>query len=366
MSEAEPSRRAPAGGEAAAAPPPAPDPAPPPEPVWASWTDERLLDLRLCDLKVRIRGSVLEQRLRELGTELKARGLHFRPYFWLSNEWYCPDGVAGIAIPFYLAHPRLVRLEQSKMFEVEGGTHESCMRLLRHETGHAIDNAYRLRLRRRRQRLFGPSSERYHEDYMPRPYSRRFVIYLEGWYAQSHPDEDFAETFAAWLDPRYDWKERYGDWPAIKKLEYMDRLMAEIAAQPPLVTRRRRVEPLGRLRQTLREYYEEKQERYAIGEAISYDRDLKRLFSNAPEFRRAPSAARFIRGLRKELRPKVAKWTGVYQYTIDQVIGEMIARCRQLGLRLAVPAEQARTDFMIALTVHTMKYIHAERHRYVR
>ena len=187
------------------------------EPEWASWPDERLLDLRLCDLGVTIRGGELADRIGQLYGELRGLGLRFRPHFWLSDEWYCPDGVPGVAIPFYLAHPRLARLELAHMLEVEGGTPEWCMRLLRHETGHAIENAYRLRLRRSRQRLFGKSSERYRDYYVPRPYSRRFVVHLEQWYAQSHPDEDFAETFAVWLAPDSNWRERYAGWPALEE-----------------------------------------------------------------------------------------------------------------------------------------------------
>jgi len=150
--------------------------APAPEPEWASWPDERLLDLRLCDLGLTIRGE-LAARIDQLYGELRDHGLRFRPFFWLSDEWYCPDGIPGVAIPFYLAHPRLARLELAHMLEVEGGTPEWCMRLLRHESGHAIENAYRLRLRRRRQKLFGKSSERYRDWYVPRPYSRRFVVH---------------------------------------------------------------------------------------------------------------------------------------------------------------------------------------------
>src|SRR5918994_7614004 len=127
---------------------------------WEGWDDERLLDLRLCDLGLTIEGSI-EGRITLLYKELEERGLAFRPHTWLSDEWFCPDGVPGIAIPFYLAHPRLSRLEQAQMLEVEGGTEEWCLRILRHEAGHAIDNAYRLRLRRRRRELFGRSTAPY-------------------------------------------------------------------------------------------------------------------------------------------------------------------------------------------------------------
>ena len=116
---------------------------------WADWPDDRLLDLRMCQLGITIEGSVLEDRIAELRTELDARGLStFKPHFWLSDEWFSPDAVPGVAIPFYLAHPRLERLERDHMLEVEGGTAEWCMRILRHEAGHAIDNAYKLRQRR--------------------------------------------------------------------------------------------------------------------------------------------------------------------------------------------------------------------------
>jgi hypothetical protein len=341
-------------------------PAPGAEPEWATWPDERLLDLRLCDLGLTIREGDLADRIGQLYDELKRLGLRFRPHFWLSDEWYCPDGVPGVAIPFYLAHPRLGRLELAHMLEVEGGTPEWCMRLLRHETGHAIENAYRLRRRHRRQKLFGKSSERYRDYYVPRPYSRRFVVHLEQWYAQSHPDEDFAETFAVWLAPDSNWRERYAGWPVLRKLDYVDATMREIADERPPVVSRARIDPLSRLRKTLRQHYEEKRRHYGLDEDVSYDRDLRRLFSASPEFRDRPPAARFLGRIRREVRRRVAQGTGVYQYTIDQVLGDMIDRCRELGLRVAVPEEQAKLDFTIALTVQTMNYLHSGRHRIVR
>ena len=120
-------------------------------PAWVDLPDEALLDVRMCELGLTIEGSWLEERLAELHRELDARGLTFRPHYWLSAEWFSPDGVPGVAIPFYLAHPRLMRLERAQMLEVEGGTPEWCLKILRHEAGHAFDNAYELRRRRRRR-----------------------------------------------------------------------------------------------------------------------------------------------------------------------------------------------------------------------
>ncbi len=330
---------------------------------WASWPDERLLDVRICDLDLHIEGSELEERIGQLAQELGERGLGFRPHFWLSDDWFTPDGVPGVAIPFYMAHPRLARLELSQMLEVEGGTPDWCMRILRHETGHAIDNAYFLRRRRRRQQLFGPSSQPYPEHYIPRPYSKSFVLHLEPWYGQSHPDEDFAETFAVWLGPPEQWRKRYADWPVLKKLEYMDELMTAIGSRGPIVTSRQRVEPVSRIRRTLRRHYERKRERYGVDFENLYDRDLRRLFSDAPELRHNVSAARFLTRIRKQVRRVVARWTGEYQYTIDQVLDGLITRCRELKLRLVHSEQQTEIDFTILLTVHTMHYLHSGQHR---
>ncbi len=333
------------------------------EPEWAAWPDEALLDLPMCDLHVGLTGGFLEQPIAELTHELEKRGLVFRPHFWLSNEWFTPDGVPGIAVPFYLAHPRLAKLELTQMLEVEGGTREWCLRILRHEAGHAIENAYKLRRRKTRQEIFGKSSQRYPMYYSPRPYSRSFVRHLDLWYAQSHPDEDFAETFAVWLTPDSLWEERYRGWPVLKKLKYVDGVMKDLQGVPPPVTTSDEVDSLSSLKKTLREHYERKRRHYGIDRQLQYDPDLKRLFSAMPSHSTKPSAASFLNRFRREVRRKVASWTGEYQYTIDQVLEDMITRCRELDLRVPVAEEQAKLDFTILLTVHTMNFLRSGRHR---
>ena len=342
---------------------PSPEHAPVTTPEWASWPDEALLDVRLCDLKLTIAGTDLEIRLAELHAELASRHLVFRPHAWLSDEWFTPDGVPGIAIPFYLAHPRLARLELAQMLEVEGGDAVSCTRILRHEAGHAIDNAYQIQRRPTRRRLFGNPSTAYPEYYTPKPYSKSFVQHLDHWYAQSHPDEDFAETFAVWLDPHSMWATRYAGWPAGRKLDYMDRLMRELAHARPRIVSKRQVDPLPRLRKTLREHYRQKREHYGLDHPDFYESDLRNLFSDAPQYARNPSAARFVRRIRRQVRSTVASFTDSYQYTIDQLLEQIIDRCRTLNLRLTDTEASTTTDFMVFLTVQTMNYLHSGRHR---
>jgi hypothetical protein len=226
-----------------------------------------------------------------------------------------------------------------------------------------VDNAYKLRRRRQRRALFGASSVEYPEFYTPKPYSKSFVMHLDPWYAQSHPDEDFAETFAVWLTPNSNWEQRYAGWPAIKKLEYMDQLMRSVAGKPPLESSIEEVDPLRRVRRTLRQHYRRRRRHYGVDHPAFYDRDLRRLFSDAPDHADRPTAAQFMARNRRSVRRMVAEWTGIYQYTIDRVLEDMIARARELKLRLALPEDQARQEFTVLLTVQVMNYLHSGRHR---
>ena len=317
---------------------------------WADLEFDELLDLRMSDLPLAIEGTLAE-RIGQLRKELDERGLRFALHFYLSDEWFTPDGATSIAVPFYLAHPRLEHLEEVHMFEVEGGDYDWCMRILRHEAAHALDNAYKLRLRRQRRLVFGPPTKPYPEFYTPKPYSKSFVLHLDAWYAQSHPDEDFAETFAVWLTPNSEWRQRYSGWKALRKLEYMDSLMRTLRDRPPVVQNPEEIDPLRSLKKTLRQHYRNKRRYYGVERPNFYDRDLRRLFSDAPEYASNITAAQFIARIRRPVRRVVAGWTGIYQYTIDQVLEDMVARCRELKLRLAVPEEQARQEFTVLLTV---------------
>jgi hypothetical protein len=267
-------------------------------------SDEQLLGLRFCDLKLKIERSPLAKRVRRLYSELGKRDISFRPHVWLSEEWFSPDGVPGIAVPFYLAHPRLERLERRMMRNVEGGSAESAMRILRHEAGHAIDTAYRLRRRKRWREIFGPASLPYPDTYKARPGSRRYVQHLGEWYAQSHPCEDFAETFAVWLKPNSSWRRTYAQWPAFHKLEFVDELLGN----------RRKLARHNMYRRTVTDHL------------------LERMFSAEKLRANARRASTFLRAHETHLVNSTMRELDAERYSVEQIINIVVERAEKLRL----------------------------------
>ncbi len=319
---------------------------PAPEPSWQAYKDEELLTVRICDLGVRIEGSELSPRTEQLYSELTARGVALRPDCYLGDEWFSPEGVPAIAIPFYLAHPRLKLLELHQMLEVEGGTPDWCQMLLRHECGHAMDHAYRFSSRSDWRNIFGnPEMEYTPETYTPRPYSKSFVRHLPNWYAQAHPDEDFAETFAVWLAlAPEDWRQRYAGWKALDKLDFVHGLMSEAAASPPSVTRGRRISEARRLRTTLARHYASRRKLYAEDFPDFYDADLRTIFGN--EEPGAESAAIMMRRHRRALIASIVQWTGQRKYTVSMLVRKLILRCQ--ALKLTTPKDSVQVNFELA------------------
>jgi len=317
----------------------------PPDYHWANYDDEALLNLRFSSLRLRLRDSLIWPDVQHLFGELERRGIRFRPHVWMSTEWFSLDGIPGFAVPFYLAHPRLRQLERSMMGEVEGGSRKWRLRILRHETGHAIDNAYALRRRANWRRMFGPVAAHYGDDYSPRPGSRRYVLHLGHWYAQSHSTEDFAETFAVWMQPKARWRREYADWPALRKLEYVDALMQEIAPLPPRHRDRSVVEPLSDVRQTLGDYYRRRQQRYG-GQEKRYDQWILRVFAARARRPRAPRASRFVREIEPQLQRLLERRARLHPYFIEHSINTVRQRTRELDLVLRGSRRDAKRSVL--------------------
>jgi hypothetical protein len=319
------------------------------EPAWTRLSDAELLRTRFCDLRLTLRNSEVERHMREIRRSLQSRGIKFRPHMWLSEEWFSPDGVPGIAVPFYMAHPRLQRLER---------------RFMRHEIAHALDNAYRLRRRKSWRRTFGRASRPYPDIYSPRPASRAFVLHLGHWYAQSHPTEDFAETFAVWLQPRARWRREYQSWPALRKLEYVDKLMAHIAGMRPIVRNEDLIEPLSDNQTTLGQHYRRKRARYEFDKPDAYDLRLKRVFGKQRKGGKRMPASTFLRQCRPQLERLLMRRSRLYPYLVHHVLRTVIRRCRELDLVLDTSKREAKRAVAGVLERILIDILKRDRERY--
>ena len=326
-------------------------------PDWSGLSDDELLERKISQLGLRLEGTKLQTLIQQFYDELAQKGLVFLPPCHLGDEWFVPVGIPAIFIPFFLAHDRLRQLERKIILEVEGDTADWFMKLIRHEAGHAYAYAYQVFKKRKWQSIFGKSSaEETPSFYRPRPYSRSFVMHLDDWYAQSHPDEDFAETFAVWLTPGLDWRSRYKDWKALQKLEYVDELMRSLAGKPPLPLPEYKVTDHDCLNVKLKTYYARKRKEYEHSFPDFYDKDLRQLFDASPDMEGRVSAAVYLRRHRRELEDAVCKWSNENKYRVNKLVGKLIDRCEQLGLHLK--AYDPKQTLQVAAYVTTLVMNH--------
>lgn len=287
-----------------------------------------LLNKPVRELGLKIEGSPVERYVQQLYRELEQkRLLKFRPAVYLTDEWGCPSGEPVIGVPFYLANSDLAQLEK-EINDLED-TREVMM-FLRHEAGHAFNYAYRLYNRPEWKHIFGWFRRPYRDNYRPVPFSRNYVRHMAGWYAQKHPDEDFAETFAVWLTPRSGWKKRYRGWNAMAKLQYMDRLARELSNVDPVRKKGHTDITVDEMEMTVGELYRPSGEDVPIID-MATDTDLKDIF-NAKRSKRARPAQQFLHEHRKAVVDKIAYWTGVQRPLVKKLIEAIENRIGELGL----------------------------------
>jgi len=311
----------------------------------------QLLPVPIRDLGLRLESTHLAPLIEQLYTELGNAGLrHFRPLCYLSDEWGCPSGQPVIGIPWYLADPRAAELENA-VNDLEN--EREVMMYLRHEAGHAFNYAYELYKTEMWREVFGPFRRPYRDDYAFVPFSREYVRHIAGWYAQKHPDEDFAETFAVWLDPSSRWRKRYAGWGAMRKLEYIDDIAKQVGDLPPLRPAGETDVTVEEMEQTVEDFYREMlpDESPAIAD-LALDTDLTQLFI-APDSQREGVDYRDARELlaehRRDIVDKVNYWTGVRRTLVRTLMNDIERRAGELGLT----AERERTrSHMIDFTVY--------------
>lgn len=316
-----------------------------------------LLNTRICDLDLRIEG-LLARCINKLDKELTHKGLRFRPEYYFGESWGCVDRTISIEVPFYMAQPELIRLEK-KYSERNENKHELMM-TLRHEYGHAINYAYELYKEKKWQKIFGNFDQKYHDLYIPNPFSKQYVKYLEDYYAQKHPDEDWAETFAVWLDRSTAWRVTYGKTPALKKLEYVDKVIKTIRNKEPTVTRTGRDEPYEQIDCTVAEYYGIDPEKAFQEKFGEYVQDLERIFTPALRNGHRVKAWRFVRRCTPAIVNKIGEWIGgSNRHTIRRYMRQTEAICRHYDFTLN---RREMLEKLVELTTLVNFYIMDEIH----
>ncbi len=313
-----------------------------------------LLQRKINELGLRLEGTVLEKLVKLLEAECVAAGIsRVRPVCYLTEEWGVPEGVPVIGIPYYLADERLKKLEEDV---VEGETEDEILSYLRHEFGHVFNYAYRLYTTDEWSRIFGPPSRPYIEEFQPEPFSRDFVRHISGWYAQKHPDEDFAETFAVWLTPGSDWRARYAGTVAEKKLEYVDRTVKRLGGHEPDVSTGEADVTVEGITYTVEEHLARYRDP-AVAIPPYFDGDLRDLFGK-PGKESEPASA-FLKRHRRLMQKRVAHWTGVREGVIRSLIDHLSQRAETLGIHLDVRrGERVLIDVMAYLTTLSMNYLY--------
>lgn len=312
-----------------------------------------LLATRIRDLSLRIEGSPLEGLVQRLYGELEARGLRWRPRCYLGDEWGCPDALPIISIPLTLADERLRELERERSGMVEGDA--EILRALRHEAGHAFNYAYRLYATEAWRLLFGDFGAPYRDPYRVDPFDDRFVRCLPGWYGQKHPDEDFAETFAVWLNPEHDWRRRYAGWRAQEKIEYVDRVAAELRDTPPTVVAERPVLPIEEMDATLEEYYRSRRGKRPLPGDGFFDDELRRIFDvpTGPDDLRPRAADRMARWT-EHVVSAACGHSGEWSSWVAELWALLRRRASALDLRVAPEEEPAALASLTALVTATV------------
>jgi hypothetical protein len=310
-----------------------------------------LLPVPIRELGLKLEETTLAHSVDQLYRELEAKGLHhFRPICYLSDEWGCPSGEPVIGLPFYLADPRAKEIENS-INDVEN--EREVMMYLRHEAGHAFNYAYELYKTDEWRELFGPFRRPYRDDYAFVPFSRDYVRHIAGWYAQKHPDEDFAETFAVWLDPSSRWSDRYAQWPAMRKLQYVEHIARELGGvHPPRPTGETDV-TVDEMEQSVEDFYRERTpDETPIVSDLALDTDLTDIFIAADaqkEDRTYRDARALLAEHRRDIVDKVNYWTGVRRTLVRTLVLSIEQRLGEL--QLVAETERSRAH-MIDLTVY--------------
>ena len=320
---------------------------------------QKLLNQRINEMDIRP-ADTLRDCLIQLRRELKKKGISYFPRVYFGDEpWGCIDRTGSIEVPFYLANRMMQRVARRYYISY---SKDEMMMLLRHEVGHALNYTYKLWRRPDWKGLFGNFRKRYRNFYNHDSFSKDFVRYLHHignpHYAQKHPDEDFAETFAVWLDPNSKWKWNYRHWgKALEKLWYVNHLFRteKVAARRPLKVRYDESGSYKTIQLTIAEYFAI--EKKVDPRVKEYSQDLKDIFSGVgPRTRRFIRAELFIQNYSEYLEGELSTWiAGLDKRDVRVYLRELQTICALNGLRVHPDrGTEKLVELVIVSTYHVL------------
>lgn len=327
--------------------------------VLGHLSEAAILNMKIKDLPIDENKIPFPEALKKLRLRLKSRGINWTPHIWPSEEWFSPDGITGFAFPFTLLDSKLSRLEKKYVGFIEGDKEKEFFKLACHETGHAIDNAFHLRRNRKRQNLFGKSSLPYPSSYIPKPHSKCFVKHLPDNYAQAHPEEDWAETFAVWLGDKNAWKRKYFNSSALQKLLLVDEMMKAIRFKSPRVLKNSTPLHFKDDERTLKEYFDWRRESLGLNRRNFFNKKVDTIFKSS----QGECAYVFIKENEHELCQRITNKTGVTKHIAKNITKELGNECKNRDFRLKYSKRRSQKLVMDVLTKHTQEFLDKKRHR---
>ncbi len=312
----------------------------------------RYLDVPICELQPKINGT-LSKLIKQVESEVSRKHIRFRPEYYFGTGWGCVDKSISIEIPFWFQNEALMGIEDEMAYD--GVEDESEIRMgLRHEFGHAINYAYKLYLEPEWRRLFGNFDRKYNDNYRFNPWSKRHVKHLPDYYAQKHPDEDWAETFAVWLTPGSNWRRVYAKTPALEKLLYVERKVKDIARKAPVNIRSKRDVPIEKVRMTIREFYGADYEDVSPSEQLIEDVDaMRRIFPNGFHSKRnLRDAWKLVHKFSPLIITKLTDELSVPHYTTRRILRQLESICKTYDLKTRQGDEEEK---IIGISVYLSK-----------
>ena len=294
--------------------------------------EDILLKLKISDLPLNIKKSYVYPYILQVIEELKNHKINFKMNMWFADEWFVADDTVGMGVPFYMLDLKLIKMEKKHVGFVDGETKQECLNIIRHEIGHVLDNAFKIRQREDFKKIFGDAAKKYPKSYDYKKYSKKFVRNIKDGYAQGHPVEDFAETFAVWLDPNSCWKSKYKLWPAYKKLLYVDKLIKGFKNKKQVVFKKESFDLAADSKITLKKYYSIKKRLYGQNGDDFWDSSLKKVFSGSKI--KSPTAYEFLTENRVEIINRLHCHENIRKYRLKKIYTQLRDRSKRLNLKV--------------------------------